>query len=82
MVEAMTTVLPIVGFDAAAHPSGVGLLVIKHLPGTAPVGATQAQIDRETESRQYGIRAEQCTQLARVLLELADKLHAARSALN
>ena len=43
MAEEMTTVLPIVGFAAAAHPSGVGMLIIKHLPGIAPVGATPEQ---------------------------------------
>jgi hypothetical protein len=82
MAEEMTTVLPIVGFAAAAHPSGVGLLVIKHLPGIAPVGATPAQLEKSIVSRQYGIRAEQCTLLAQDLLALADKLHAAKAALN
>jgi hypothetical protein len=78
----MTTVLPITGFAAAAHPSGIGLLIIRHLPGIAPDGATPEQLEKAIESRQYGIHAEQCTQLARMLLELADKLRAAKAALN
>jgi hypothetical protein len=82
MAEEMVTVLPIVGFATAAHPSGLGMLVIKHLPGIAPDGATQKQIDRATEVRQYGIRAEQCILLAQDLLELAGKLRAAKAALN
>ncbi len=82
MAEEMVTMLPIVGFAVVAHPSGAGMLIIKHLPGIAPDGATPEQIEKAIESRQYGIHIERCTQLAGVLLELADKLRAAKSALN
>jgi hypothetical protein len=82
MADEMITVLPIAGFATVAHPSGVGIIVIKHLPGDPPEGATQEQIDRATVSLQYGIRAEQCAQLAQALFELADKLRAAKAALN
>src|SRR5258708_8929097 len=64
MAEEMVTVLPIVGWTVAAHPSGTGLLVIRHIPGIAPSGATQEQIDRETVFLQYGIGAEQASSIA------------------
>ena len=82
MTEEMVLMLPIVGWAVAAHPSGTGLLVIKHLPGIAPSGATQEQIDKETVILQYGIRAEQCTELGQVLIDLGERLHSAKSALN
>jgi hypothetical protein len=82
MAETMITVLPIVGWDIAVHPSGVGLLDIKWLPGIPQSGATQAQLDRATQSHQYGIHAEQCDQLAEILIELAARLRKAKAALN
>ena len=53
MTEEMVTMLPIVGFAVVAHPSGLGMLIIKHLPGIAPDGATPEQIEKAIESRQY-----------------------------
>jgi len=82
MTEATIEVLPIAGYSAAAHPSGMGLLIIEHLPGAPPPEATPEQIARATRSMQYAIRAEQCEEIAKVLTELASKLRAAKTSLN
>jgi hypothetical protein len=82
MAEPMITVLPIVGWDIATHPTGVGVLDIKFIPGIPPPGTTQDQLDRATQSHQYGIHAEQCDELATILIELAGRLRAANAALN
>jgi hypothetical protein len=82
MTEEMVIVLPIVGWAAATHPSGTGLLVIKHLPGIAPTGATQEQIDKETVVLQYGIGAEQCIELGQSLIDLGKRLRSAKNSLN
>jgi hypothetical protein len=82
MAEPMITVLPIVGWKIAAHPTGTGLLDIRWIPGIPPPGATQEQIDKATQSHQYGIHAEQCDELAEILIELAGRLRAAKASLN
>jgi hypothetical protein len=82
MNKKMFEILPIVDFTATLHPAGVGLLIINHLPRISPPEATPEQIASSMESRQYAIRAEQCTELARVLSEMADELHAMSCALN
>ena len=82
MTESMLDLLPIADFTAAAHPSGTGVLIIRHLPGIAPPEATPEQIERATSALQYAIRPEQCEALARILSELATKLRSAKKSLN
>jgi len=82
MAEEMITVLPVVGWEIAVHPIGVGLLDIRYLPGIPPPGAAQDRIDKATQSHQYGIHAEQCDKLTTILVELAARLRAAKASLN
>jgi hypothetical protein len=57
-------------------------MTIRSLPGLPRPEATQAQIDKATEYRQYGMYAQQCEELGRNLLELATRLRAAKAALS
>ena len=83
MPEKKVDLLPIIGWDIGADPSGsIGLMTIRSLPGLPRPEATQAQIDKATEYRQYGMYAEQCEELSRNLLELAARLRAAKAALS
>jgi hypothetical protein len=82
MAEPMITVLPIVGWEIAVHPTRVGILDIRWIPGIPPPDATQGQIDKATQSHRYGIHAEQCDELAGILIELAARLRKAKAALN
>ena len=82
MADEMITVMPVVGWDIAVYPTGIGLLNIKSIPGVPPAGITQEQMDRATQSHQFGIHAEQCDELASILTVLAARLRAAKAALN
>jgi hypothetical protein len=82
MAEEMVIILPIVGWAVATHPSGTGLLVIRHVPGIPPSGTTQEEIDKETVALQYGIGAEQCIEFGQALIDLGERLRLAKSSLN
>lgn len=82
MAEEMITVMPIVGYSTVAHPSGTGMLILKHIPGIPPAGMTQEEVDRATVSLQYGIAAEQCIEIANALNALAARLQSAKQSLN
>lgn len=82
MADETIDCFPIIGWEMANHPSGVGLLIIHSLPAFPSRPPTPEEIATNAQSVRYGIHPEQCLELAAVLMQLAEKLQQAKSALN
>ena len=67
---------PIAGWDVIVHRGGLGVLLLKHLPGFPGMNVGETEAARAIATAPFALKPEQCEELANDLYALAGQLRA------
>jgi hypothetical protein len=66
--EGCAALYPVVGWDVASLREGNAMLALRYVPGIPPIGMANEEMQAAALVHRFGLTAEQCDQLAEVLM--------------
>jgi hypothetical protein len=75
-------VYPTVGWESYALTHGEAVLALHYVPGVPPIGTTTEQMREARLVQRFGLTAEQCDELAQLLILTASRSRARRGSAN